>query len=208
MALATTQKQQHPSEGVFSPASADIENDAAANITDLPASLPIPLDEKAADIPSWRKWVILFVACWMALPVTFWSTSLLPVTEEISTNFNVQPTTINAVNAGVFVAQACSALIWLPASTLLGRRKAYLIANALMTCCSIGVALAPNLACFAVFWLIGGTTGPFFLVAGQTILADIFEPVCIKNLWTLDTYQDRSVSIKLLKKMLIHNFRL
>jgi hypothetical protein len=24
---------------------------------------------------------------------------------------------------------------------------------------------------------LGGTTGPFFLVAGQTILADIFDPV-------------------------------
>jgi hypothetical protein len=33
------------------------------------------------------------------------------------------------------------------------------------------------LATLTALWVISGTTGPFFLVAGQTILSDIFEPV-------------------------------
>ncbi|KAF4472185.1 MFS transporter [Fusarium albosuccineum] len=87
-----------------------------------------------------------------------------------------EATTINTVNAGVFVAQALSGLIWLPISTILGRRSTYLVANIVLCLCSIGCAVAPNLAGFSALWILGGTTGPFFLVAGQTILADIFEP--------------------------------
>lgn len=140
---------------------------------------PLPLtsiDDDAAEIPSWRKWIILFVVCWMPLPMTFWSTAIMPATEEVATAFGVPTTSINTANAGVFVAMAMSGLIWLPISTIIGRRTTYLVANVVLCSCSIGVALSPNLACFATLWIIGGTTGPFFLVAGQTILADIFEP--------------------------------
>ncbi|KPM39745.1 hypothetical protein AK830_g6835 [Neonectria ditissima] len=141
---------------------------------------PLPpvraIDDDVIELPSWRKWVILFVVCWMPLPMTFWSTAIMPATVEIAAGFGVEVTDINTANAGVFIAMALSGLIWLPISTIIGRRTTYLVANLVLCSCSIGASLSPNMACFTVLWIIGGTTGPFFLVAGQTILADIFEP--------------------------------
>ncbi|CEI61269.1 unnamed protein product [Fusarium venenatum] len=134
------------------------------------------IDDDVASIPSWRKWVILFVVCWMPLPMTFWSTAIMPATIEVASDLNIPMTTITTVNAGVFVAQALSGLIWLPISTIIGRKSAYLAANAVLCLCAIGCAVVPNLAGFASLWILGGTAGPFFLVAGQTILADIFDP--------------------------------
>ncbi|KAJ4328592.1 hypothetical protein N0V84_000951 [Fusarium piperis] len=145
-----------------------------------PSVTPLPpvgaIDDEVAEIPSWRKWVILFVVCWMPLPMTFWSTAIMPATPEVALDLDIRVTTINTVNAGVFVAQALSGLIWLPISTIIGRRSTYLVANLVLCLCSIGCAVAPNIAGFGSLWILGGTTGPFFLVAGQTILADIFEP--------------------------------
>ena len=40
----------------------------------------------------------------------------------------------------------------------------------------MGTALAPNMKVFVAMRMVGGFTGTFFLVAGQTVLADIFEP--------------------------------
>jgi len=142
---------------------------------------PLPpigaIDDDVAQIPTWRKWVILFVVCWMPLPMTFWSTAIMPATIEVASDLNIPVTTITTINAGVFVAQALSGLIWLPISTIIGRKSAYLAANAVLCVCAIGCATVPNLAGFATLWILGGNTGPFFLVAGQTILADIFDPV-------------------------------
>lgn len=135
------------------------------------------IDDNVASIPSWRKWVILFVVCWMPLPMTFWSTAIMPANIEVASDLKTPLTTITTVNAGVFVAQALSGLIWLPISTIIGRRYAYLAANSVLCLCAVGCATVPNLPGFASLWVLGGTTGPFFLVAGQTILADIFDPV-------------------------------
>ncbi|KAF5025162.1 hypothetical protein F66182_2738 [Fusarium sp. NRRL 66182] len=137
------------------------------------------IDDDVAEIPSWRKWVILFVVCWMPLPMTFWSTAVMPATIEIASDLVIPVTTINTANAAVFAAQALSGLIWLPISTIIGRRSAYLAANIVLCLCAVGCAAAPNLAGYASLWILGGNTGPFFLVAGQTILADIFEPATV-----------------------------
>ncbi|KAF5231184.1 hypothetical protein FANTH_13504 [Fusarium anthophilum] len=87
-------------------------------------SSPLPpitaIDDDVAQIPSWRKWVILFVVCWMPLPMTFWSTAIMPATLEVASDLNIPVTTITIINAGVFVAQALSGLIWLPVTPLLG----------------------------------------------------------------------------------------
>ncbi|KAF5986061.1 major facilitator superfamily transporter [Fusarium bulbicola] len=92
-------------------------------LTTSPAS-PLPpttaIDDDVAQIPSWRKWVILFVVCWMPLPMTFWSTAIMPATLEVASDLNIPVTTITTINAGVFVAQALSGLIWLPVTPLLG----------------------------------------------------------------------------------------
>ena len=133
--------------------------------------------DSVAKMPSWRKWTILFVVCWMAMPVTFSSTSIMTVNPEIAETFGTEPTAISTANAGVFVSMALSALIWLPITTIIGRRSTYLVTTAMFTLCSVGCGLSNNIATFTAMWVIMGSTGPFFLVAGQTILSDIFEPV-------------------------------
>ncbi|CCF42907.1 hypothetical protein CH063_02953 [Colletotrichum higginsianum] len=97
-------------------------------------------------MPTWRKWVTLAVVCWMALPVTFSGSSILSATTEVAADFG---------------------------TTILGRRTTYLVANALLTLCSVGSALAGSFALFTAIWVIGGTTGPVLPRGGQTILADI-----------------------------------
>lgn len=140
---------------------------------------PVAIDDVVMEMVTWRKWVTLFVVCWMPLPVTFSASSILTATAEVAADLGTTQHNITTANAGTLVAMAMSALIWLPLSNILGRRTAYLVANSLLALCSIGSALSNNFACFAAIWVIGGTTGPFFLVAGQTILADIFEPVSL-----------------------------
>lgn len=143
-----------------------------------PAMTPMPYsDDVAAKMSGLRRWVILFVVCWMALPVTFMSTSIMTVNPEIAATFGVQTTSISTANAGVLVGMAMSALIWLPITTIIGRRSSYLVASVLFVLCSLGCALSNSFPLFTALWVFSGTMGPFFLVAGQTILSDIFEPV-------------------------------
>ena len=134
-------------------------------------------DDEVLAVGKWRRWIILFTVCWLPIPMTFATSSVLAVTPEIAKDLGVDETAIHIANAGVFVAMAMSPLIWNPVSRLMGRRKGYLLAVCLLCLCSVGSALAPNLAAFTAIWVIGGTTGVVFLVSGQTILSDIFEPV-------------------------------
>lgn len=143
------------------------------------ADSPVAVDDTAIELPSWQRWLILLCVCWMGLPVIFWSTASLTATPELASEFSTQPENINTLNAGVLVAMAFSSLVWLPIRKLIGRKKAILVAGLVLCACSIGCATAPNLACFASLWVIGGTTGTFFMTAGQTILVDVFEPVSI-----------------------------
>jgi MFS family permease len=143
---------------------------------------PLALDpEKGAqdtnDLPRWRKYIILFVVSWMTFVVTFSSTSLLPATPEIASEFSTTPELLNVTNAGVLLAMGFSSLIWGPATKILGRRLAYNIAIGVLVGCSVGTALSGGKGAFTVFRVLGGLTGTSFMVQGQTILADIFEPV-------------------------------
>ncbi|KAL4917520.1 major facilitator superfamily domain-containing protein [Aspergillus aurantiobrunneus] len=127
------------------------------------------------DLPSWRKAIILFVVSWMTLAVTFSSTSLLPATPEIATEFHTTSEILNITNAGVLLAMGFSTLLWGPLTVLLGRRVSYNIAVAVLVGCSVGTAGSKNMAMFTAFRLLGGFTGTSFMVSGQTVLADIFQ---------------------------------
>ncbi|KAL5338846.1 major facilitator superfamily domain-containing protein [Aspergillus crustosus] len=127
-------------------------------------------------LPLWRKAIILFVISWMTLAVTFSSTSLLPATPEIAAEFDTTSETLNITNAGVLLAMGFSTMIWGPLTKLLGRRTAYNTAIAVLVGCSIGTAGSTGMSMFVVFRVLGGLTGTGFMVAGQTVLADIFEP--------------------------------
>ncbi|RHZ44295.1 putative MFS transporter, partial [Aspergillus thermomutatus] len=133
-------------------------------------------DQNTAHLPRWRKCIILFVVSWMTLAVTFSSTSLLPATPEIAAEFGTTAELLNITNAGVLLAMGFSSLIWGPVTALLGRRAAYNLAIVLLCGCSVGTALAGDITVFTAFRVVGGLTGTSFMVQGQTILADIFEP--------------------------------
>ncbi|KAL4943913.1 hypothetical protein BDV06DRAFT_234158 [Aspergillus oleicola] len=127
-------------------------------------------------LPKWRKSIILFVVSWMTLAVTFSSTSLLPATPEIAIEFNTTSETLNITNAGVLLAMGFSSLLWGPLTILLGRRVSYNIAVAMLVGCSVGTAASKSMGMFTAFRILGGWTGTSFMVSGQTVLADIFEP--------------------------------
>ncbi|KAH6989859.1 major facilitator superfamily domain-containing protein [Ilyonectria destructans] len=134
------------------------------------------MDDQVLSVAPWRRWVILFTVSWMPLPVNFSVASVLAAAPEVAADFSVPTTTISTANAGVIAAMAFSPLIWFPIGSLVGRRRSYLAAACLLCLCSIGAAVVPTIAGFIPIWVIGGTTGIVFLVSGQTVLADIFEP--------------------------------
>ncbi|KAM5347260.1 hypothetical protein ACJ41O_010265 [Fusarium nematophilum] len=131
---------------------------APAAVTPLPVAA---IDDEVAEIPSWRKWVILFVVCWMPLPMTFWSTAIMPATIEVAADLGIEVTTINTANAGVFVAQALSGLIWLPVSTIIGRRTAYLVANITVRGTAVGFFLGSCVSANTVAPLLGSIIATF-----------------------------------------------
>ncbi|KAJ5101572.1 hypothetical protein NUU61_003794 [Penicillium alfredii] len=136
-----------------------------------------PQQSNSYDIPTWRKCLILFIVSWMTLAVTFSSTSLLPATPEIASEFSTTTEMLNVTNAGVLVAMGFSSFLWGPIANLFGRKTAYNAAILVLCACSAGTAASINLGMFIAMRLLGGFTGTFFMVAGQTIIADIFEPV-------------------------------
>ncbi|KAL4799990.1 major facilitator superfamily domain-containing protein [Aspergillus venezuelensis] len=163
-------------------ASANTTDTDTPDIDNTPSPSPITKTQTATSyhpgfsLPKWRKSIILFVVSWMTLAVTFSSTSLLPATPEIAVEFDTTSETLNITNAGVLLAMGFSSLLWGPLTILLGRRVSYNIAVAVLVGCSIGTAASNSMGMFTAFRVLGGWTGTSFMVSGQTVLADIFEP--------------------------------
>ena len=130
---------------------------------------------KGMDLPSWHKFVILFTVSFMCLAATFSSTCLYPATPEIAAEFGTTPEHINVTNAGVLLAMGSSSFIWAPIARTLGRRTAYNGAIAVLLLCSIGTALSIKMAMFKAMRVLAGFQVTFNMVAGQTIIADIFD---------------------------------
>lgn len=128
------------------------------------------------ELPIWRKHMVVFVVSWMGLMATFSITSLLTAIPEIASELLTTVEVINVTNAITLIAMGVSSLIWSPLSEIFGRRLIYNVAIFLMVIASIGVAVAPNMAVFTATRLACGFTGTFFMVAGQIIITDIFEP--------------------------------
>ncbi|RDW57517.1 synaptic vesicle transporter [Coleophoma cylindrospora] len=127
-------------------------------------------------LPTWRKSVITFVASWMTFASTFSSAALFPAVPEIAADFGTSEEIINVTNAAVFLAMGTSTLIWGPLASIIGRRTAYIISGFMLFVSSIGMAVAPNLATFVAMRLLAAFEGTYFMVAGQTIIADLFIP--------------------------------
>lgn len=129
------------------------------------------------ELKTWQRYVILFIVSWNCLTITSTTTSLLVATPEIAATFHTTPESINIANAGVLVAMGAASLIWSPISDIWSRRVSYNAAIFVLFLVSIGTALAPNMATFTAMRVLTGCTGTYFMVAGQTIIADIFIPV-------------------------------
>jgi MFS family permease len=134
-------------------------------------------DPPSFGLPAWRKYLILFSVSWMTFVITYSSTALLPAMPEISSEFSIPSESVAVTNAGVLLAMGFSSFVWIPVGLLLGRQRAYNIAIFFLCACSCGTAVATNMAIFTAMRVLGGFTGTYFMVAGQTIIADIFEPV-------------------------------
>ncbi|KZF23239.1 synaptic vesicle transporter [Xylona heveae TC161] len=127
--------------------------------------------------PTWRKILILFTTSWITLAATFSSTSLFPAVPEIADEFGTVPSVVNYSNAAILVAMGLASYIWGPMSMIIGRRSAYNIALFIFFAFAIGAALAPNLQTFVAMRTLAGFEASFFMVAGQAIIADIFDPL-------------------------------
>ncbi|KAH7029107.1 major facilitator superfamily domain-containing protein [Microdochium trichocladiopsis] len=128
-------------------------------------------------LPQWRKNLVVFVTAFTALPITFGSTSLFPLTQEISTSLNSTPAHIQLINAIVLVLMGCSIFFWGPLSKIFGRKNAWLAATVIFAVTTAGTAFGGiGLAVFTAMRVISGFEGTFFHIAGQTWIADIFEP--------------------------------
>ncbi|KAL4980864.1 major facilitator superfamily domain-containing protein [Aspergillus desertorum] len=104
------------------------------------------------------------------------NTSLLPATPEIALEFNTTSETLNITNAGVLVAMGLSTLLWGPLTILIGRRLSYNIAVAVLVLCSGFTAESRSMGMFTACRILSGFTATSFMVSGQTVLANIFEP--------------------------------
>ncbi|PVH77046.1 MFS general substrate transporter [Cadophora sp. DSE1049] len=140
--------------------------------TNVEPSIPAP----HCSLPTWRKYLVLATVSWMALVATYSTTSLLPATPEIGAEFHTTVSILNITNAGFLLSMGFSSFISGPLVEVFGRRKAYNTALVIFLGCSIGTALSPNLGVFVSMRTLSAFEGTLFMVVGQTILADIFEP--------------------------------
>ena len=147
--------------------------EAVAESKDKPA---VAEADAGTRLTTWRRYLILFVVSWNTLVITSTSTSLLVATPEISAAIDTTDQILNITNAGVLIAQGCASLFWSPFGALTSRRISYTLAVFVLFVSSIGTAVSNNLASFTATRLLTGLTGTFFMVAGQTIIADIFQP--------------------------------
>ncbi|ORY64839.1 major facilitator superfamily domain-containing protein [Pseudomassariella vexata] len=133
-------------------------------------------------LPPWRKKIIVFTTSFTALTVTFASTSLNPVTLEVAESLNTTSAVILITNSLVLLTMGCSNFVWGPITRIFGRKKAWLAACVIFTLCTLGTCLVPEdkghlgLRVFIAMRILSGIQGTFFHVAGQTWLADCFEP--------------------------------
>ncbi|KAK6607862.1 hypothetical protein H4I96_04097 [Botrytis cinerea] len=91
------------------------------------------------------------------------STTVLAAVPEVANTYNSTGTIINLSNALYMLFMGLSPLI-------------SLITSSLFTACSIGTALAPNLAAFFIFRILTAFQGTSFLTIGAACIGDIYRP--------------------------------
>ncbi|KAK4148063.1 dityrosine transporter 1 [Dichotomopilus funicola] len=141
------------------------------------ASSHISIPDAVYDrFPRHRKIVIvaLLSFCSFLSPVS--STSVLAATPEVAAEYGTDGTVINVVNAIYMLMMGLSPVVWGPMSEVYGRRRINQITAVLFCGCSIGTALAPNLASFFVFRVLTAFEGTAFILVGSACIGDIYRP--------------------------------
>ena len=141
-------------------------------------TLDRPADEDVYDRHSPAKkamFVTILALCGVPAPMS--STGSLIAADRIAESFSTTASIVNISN-GVYIAMmGISAIFWGPLSTLVGRRPVVYTGSLLFFICSIGTALAPNLAVFFFTRLLSGAGGTAVLIAGSGCIGDLYKPV-------------------------------
>ncbi|KXX76914.1 Dityrosine transporter 1 [Madurella mycetomatis] len=118
--------------------------------------------------------VALLSFCSFLSPIS--STSVLAATPEVAAEYATDGTVINMANAVYMLAMGVSPIVWGPMSQVYGRRPVNQATALLFFGCSIGTALAPNLAAFFVFRILTALEGTAFILVGSACIGDIYRP--------------------------------
>jgi hypothetical protein len=113
--------------------------------------------------------VVLMSFCSFLAPIS--STSVLAATPEVAAEYGTTGSIINITNAIYMLMMGISPIVWGPLSEVFGRRLVSQITSVLFCGCSIGTALAPNLAAFFIFRIMTAFEGTAFILVGSACLA-------------------------------------
>ncbi|PLN83451.1 MFS transporter [Aspergillus taichungensis] len=125
----------------------------------------------------WRKCLLLAGCSFTVFTSASALSSIFPATAHVALELSTTAKVLNIANACVQVAMGLSVFVWQPVQVFIRRRNAFLLALLILLCFSIGAARATSTGMFIAMRIIVGSTGTFFLLAGQEILAETFEPV-------------------------------
>ncbi|CAK7267758.1 hypothetical protein SEPCBS57363_002753 [Sporothrix epigloea] len=148
---------------------------------DAPAAEPwssfveIP-DEFYDRIPPRRKIAICALLSFCSLLTPISSTSVLPAVPDVAAEFHTTGSIVNISNALYLLSMGLSPIFWGPLSEVYGRRWITIITSCLFFCCTVGTALAPNLAAFFIFRVLSAFQGTAFILVGSAAVGDIYRP--------------------------------
>ncbi|KAI3397938.1 hypothetical protein diail_10107 [Diaporthe ilicicola] len=127
-------------------------------------------------IPQHRKLVIVALLSFCSFLAPISSTTVLSAVPEVAATFHTTGSIINLSNAMYMLFMGVSPIVWGPFSEIWGRKIVTCTTAVLFLGCSIGTALAPNLAAFFIFRILTAFEGTAFLLVGSACLQDIFRP--------------------------------
>ncbi|ERS97664.1 uncharacterized protein SPSK_03228 [Sporothrix schenckii 1099-18] len=123
-----------------------------------------------------RKMAIVALLSFCSLLAPISSTSVLPAVPDVAAEFHSTGSIVDISNALYLLFMGLSPTVWGPLSEVYGRRPITLATSFLFFCCTLGTALAPNLAAFFVFRVLSAFEGTAFILVGSAAVGDIYRP--------------------------------
>ncbi|CAK7236496.1 hypothetical protein SCUCBS95973_009626 [Sporothrix curviconia] len=148
---------------------------------DAPAAEPwssfveIP-DEFYDRVPPRRKIAIVTLLSFCSLLAPISSTAVLPAVPDVAAEFHTTGSIVDISNALYLLFMGLSPIVWGPLSEVYGRRWITITTSFLFFCCTLGTALAPNLAAYFIFRILSAFEGTAFILVGSAAVGDIYRP--------------------------------